>query len=141
MLLRCPRRALALVAVALAGPVSVSTVRAQERIGFRADFRPVLLAADGAALRFPAIELGDTVYPKTYWLEGALIGGTVVGLLGGALAGGFCADSDSGGKGPCWDNVLLGVGFGFATGGSLGALVGGQFRKGRPEREEDDPEE
>jgi hypothetical protein len=74
---------------------------------------------------------------KTYWVEGALIGGATVGVLFAALAGGFCGDSDSNtAGGPCWDNVLLGALVGFGTGGSLGALIGGQFNKA-----EENPEE
>jgi|GEM_PF-3182445 len=87
------------------------------------------------------LELGDSTrrIPKTYWVEGALIGGTVAGLFLASLAGGLCSDSDSGGNEPCWDNVLLGAVIGFGTGGSLGALIGGQFKKPSKDRNNVDP--
>ena len=85
------------------------------------------------------LEPGDTTrsYPRTYWLEGALVGGGVVGLLGTILAAGFCADADSGGGDePCWDNALLGAAVGVGTDASLGALLGGLIPK--PQRQEAD---
>jgi hypothetical protein len=79
-----------------------------------------------------SVELSDSTLPRTYWLEGALIGGAVVALLGVSLAGSACSDPDSGGgQGPCWDNVLLGAVIGFGTGASFGGLIGGQFKKAR----------
>jgi len=66
---------------------------------------------------------------KTYWMEGGLVAGAGLGILTAALVGGLCADSDSGGEGPCWDNTLLGGVIGFGVGFSVGALIGGQFNK------------
>jgi hypothetical protein len=77
----------------------------------------------------------DTVPPRyrpTYWQEGALLGAFVIGLGAAALAGGLCADNDSGSRGPCWDNVLLGTLIGIGSGGTVGALAGGLIQK--PER-------
>jgi hypothetical protein len=89
-----------------------------------------------AAPAIPSVQLADsTLIPETYWLEGALVGGAPAGLLFGAFAGGFCNDPDSGGGNEsCWDDALLGLVGGFAAGGSLGALIGGQFKKSRKPR-------
>ena len=73
-----------------------------------------------------------TVPPATYWLEGALIGGTAIGFLLGAFAFEGCTHDDSSASGPCWDNALLGAALGFGIGGTFGALLGGLVPK--PER-------
>jgi hypothetical protein len=115
-------RTLVCAAAALAGAAPFTTVQGQDLIRFHS-------AADSAS-SIPRLELADTVYPRTYWAEGAVIGGTVLGLLGAVLAGGLCSDPDSGGGGrTCWDDTLLGLATGLGVGGSLGALIGGQFRK------------
>ena len=61
----------------------------------------------------------------THWKTGALVGGTVLGLLGAVTFVGLC-----GFDAPCHHPALFAVG-GFALGGvvgfGLGALVGGQF--------------
>jgi hypothetical protein len=74
----------------------------------------------------------DSTSHPSYWLEGALVGGALGGLGLTAFALAACSDSDSGSTGPCWGNVLLGAGFGFAGGATLGALLGGLIPK--PER-------
>ena len=76
-------------------------------------------------------EVSDsTKYPRTYWLEGALIGGIPLALLGVTLGAALCADPDSGGgTEPCWDDALLGLVTGFGVGGSLGGLIGGLIKK------------
>lgn len=81
-------------------------------------------------------EPGDsTNYPRTYWLEGALIGGIPLAILGAVLGGGMCSDPDSGGgTEPCWDDALLRLVIGFGVGGSLGGLIGGSIKK--PEKED-----
>jgi hypothetical protein len=83
------------------------------------------------------LELGDsTKYPRTYWLEGALIGGIPLALLGAALGGGLCTDPDNSGGGTesCWDDALLGLATGLGVGGSLGGLIGGLIKK--PEKKD-----
>jgi hypothetical protein len=70
--------------------------------------------------------LDSTAIPRTYWLEGGLIGGAIVGTFGALLFLGL--DQDSHGS-----HVGVAVG-GFITGGVLvgfpaGALVGGLFPK------------
>jgi hypothetical protein len=85
----------------------------------------------------PRAELGDSnKYPRTYWLEGALLAGIPLSLLGAALGGGFCNDADSpgGGNEPCWDDALLGFATGLGVGASLGGLIGGLIKK--PEKTE-----
>jgi hypothetical protein len=94
-------------------------------------------AGNIAAPHLVRLELDDSTrrIPKTYWMEGALIGGTVAGIFLASLAGGLCSDADSGGGNePCWDNLLLGAAIGFGIGGSLGALIGGQFKRPSKDR-------
>lgn len=61
--------------------------------------------------------------PRTYWLEGGLVGAVVVGALGSQ----FCRIADSP-RGSCYVEVFLisGTFIGFPA----GALIGGQFKKG-----------
>jgi hypothetical protein len=130
-----------IAALALIGPGSFITLQGQELPHPFASLR-YTPTEDTTARSIVPIQLSDsTSIPETYWLEGALIGGTVAGILIGALAGGFCSDSDSGGGNePCWDDMLLGAAVGLAAGGSLGALVGGQFKK-RPKGSQQTDEE
>jgi hypothetical protein len=79
--------------------------------------------------------LGDTI-PRpirpTYWKEGAIVGGVVLGLLGAAFGGGMCAYADQ--RQNCTGATLGGVLVGSLTGVSLGALLGGQFHKPKASR-------
>jgi hypothetical protein len=120
-----------LAALALMGSAALSPLKAQELPRSFASLR-YAPTTDTAVPHIP-LQVGDsTSIPKTYWLEGALVVGTVFAILAGTLAGGLCADPDSGGgHEPCWDDALLGGAVGFAAGGSLGALIGGQFKKRR----------
>jgi hypothetical protein len=79
----------------------------------------------------PLAIVPDTVrrIPATYWLEGALIGGTAAGLLLSTFVYYGCTHDDSSASRPCWDNALLGAGFGFAGGATLGGLLGGLIPK------------
>jgi hypothetical protein len=80
----------------------------------------------------PLAIVSDTarrVAPATYWLELGLIGGTAAGVLLSTFAWHGCTHDDSSASGPCWDNALLGAGFGFAGGFTLGALLGGLMPK------------
>ena len=121
-----------LVFALLSGLSLPNSVRAQE-------LARVASAPDTAA-RIPRIELGDTVHRRTYWLEGALVGGALAGIGLAAFAGAACSDGNVGGgiaeSGPCWDNVLLGAFIGVGTGGTLGGLIGGLFSKSRGKPEE-----
>jgi hypothetical protein len=126
-----PRSPLLRVAAALGlmGLAAITPLQAQELPRSFTSLRYVE-TGDTATPFPPPIELADSTGERTYWLEGALIGGTIVGVLLAAFAGAACSDTDSGaGTGPCWDNVLLGAVVGFGTGGSAGALIGGQFKK------------
>jgi hypothetical protein len=128
-----PRRLRALVvALAVACVAPLTRVDAQELLRFTQHQSTSMARAEiGDAHRIPPVELGDsTKHPRTYWLEGALLGGISLGLLGAAVGGGFCADADSpAGSGPCWDDVFLGLAAGIGTGASFGGLIGGLFKK------------
>jgi hypothetical protein len=127
-----PRSTLLIIAaIALMGSPPLSRLEAQELPRSFASLRYAPAEA-GATPRMIPTELGDSTLPRTYWLEGALIAGIPLALLGVAFAEWGCSDSDSGGgsgDGPCWDNQLLGAVIGFGTGASLGALIGGQLKK------------
>jgi hypothetical protein len=129
------RRYILVAAIALAGWTPYKELRAQKIPHSALNLGSTLLHPfDTTAPRRQRLEVGDSLARKTYWLEGALISGAIIGLGAAALAGAACSDKDSGGDdGPCWDNVLLGAAVGFGAGGSLGALVGGLFSKGKPE--------
>jgi hypothetical protein len=85
----------------------------------------------GAALRCPTRNRAGhgASNPGYYWLEGALIGGTAAGLLLSTFVYYGCTHDDSSASRPCWDNALLGAGFGFAGGATLGGLLGGLIPK------------
>jgi hypothetical protein len=126
-----PRSRLLIVVAALVlmGSASLSPLEAQELSRSLASLS-YIAAEDTAAPRIAPIELGDSTHPRTYWLEGALIAGVPLALLGAGMAGWACSDRDTGGgRGPCWDNELLGAIVGFGTGASFGALVGGKIKK------------
>ena len=68
--------------------------------------------------------------PRTYWLEGGLIGGVGVGLFGAFVGHGLCTDSDV--QQNCTGPTLGLAALGGCVGFTVGALIGGQFRKGAP---------
>jgi len=69
--------------------------------------------------------------PPTHWVEGGLIGGGLVGLLGMSLAEGLCGMGDSGSN--CGAAGTKGLIFGAGLGFTIGALIGGQIPKHPPE--------
>jgi hypothetical protein len=82
--------------------------------------------ADAAGLR-----LGDSAaIPRTYWKVGAIVGGSVFGVMGAGAAWGLCHDENPC-RAPIWPTlgafVLVG-----GLGVALGALIGGQFPAGAP---------
>lgn len=107
---------------------------------------PPVAAAQGVVngigpLRQPVFEsapippaLADTsmhIRP-THWVTGAAIGGTALGLLTGFTAMAVCGMDDSSAglsTGLCFVSGLLG---GALLGGTIGALIGGQFPKHEP---------
>ncbi|HET6779160.1 MAG TPA: hypothetical protein VFH26_09750 [Gemmatimonadales bacterium] len=125
----------ALVPLALAVGAPLSTIQAQEILRFHDDRIYSTPQSEHTAARVPHIQLGDTIHPRTYWLEVGLITGGVFAFLGASL-GSMACDPDSGGfSKPCWDDIVLGGVTGFGVGGSLGALIGGLFKK--PEKKSD----
>jgi hypothetical protein len=88
------------------------------------------------------LALGDTVprtIRRTYWQEGAIAGGVIVGLLGAAFIGGMCSYSETSQN--CNGATIGGLVMGAAVGGSVGALLGGQFHKPKSTRNQDPAEE
>ena len=100
---------------------------------------PAALAAQRPALRprpsvlysLPAAPTTDTIGgPRTYWKEGALLGGVPLGIAGYLLFSGLCEQDDSAGGGRhCGTQGLGGAALGFLIGAIPGALIGGQFHK------------
>lgn len=84
----------------------------------------------------PALADTSTRIRPTHWVTGAAIGGTALGLLTGLTAAGLCGMDDTGSdpnQALCFVSGFLG---GALLGGTLGALVGGQFPKHEPWKEE-----
>lgn len=65
--------------------------------------------------------------PPTYWQEGALVGGLIVGILGAGLGHGLCGYANS--ETNCIPALITGGLIGATLGGTIGALIGGQFSK------------
>ena len=83
------------------------------------------------AVRWPAASTESTqlrpapgTLPRTYWLEGGVIAGVGLGVLTGLSVRGLCESSD------CTRGMIAGGVLGGFVGFTVGALVGGQFRKG-----------
>jgi len=74
--------------------------------------------------RQPFVDKKSSIVPPTYWLEGGVVGGVVIGALGEAFAAGMCESSDG-----CPGSRISGVVFGAALGFAVGALIGGQIPK------------
>ncbi len=133
--MRLPVAVSVLLLVAHAGPAGAQGPRAlQWPHAAVPEVRRPSSALFGPALQ-PALALGraaaDSVrIPATHWKAGAVVGGTVLGLLGAAAFVGLCG-YDS----PCQHPAAAAVG-GFALGAvvgfGLGALIGGQFPAGSP---------
>ena len=62
----------------------------------------------------------------TYWKEGALVGGVIVGAFGAYLYHGLCGMD---GPDNCGGALVGGAILGFLIGAIPGALIGGQFPK------------
>jgi hypothetical protein len=113
---------LALVALLSARPaVGQRLSSALPSLGPSIRVRSSAFSVPESRLRYP-----PPARPRTYWLEGGSVGGIGLGVFG-ALHG-LCADSDV--QHNCTGSTLgvgvLGAGVGF----TVGALIGGQFRKG-----------
>jgi hypothetical protein len=79
-------------------------------------------------------EPSDTVARQikpTFWKEGGLVGGIASGVFMALFAHGMCAYAE-GNTRDCGLALLGGTVVGGGLGFALGALVGGQFSKGRP---------
>jgi hypothetical protein len=137
MNLRARRIAVLVGVLALGSVLPVEWLRAQALPTSLSDLQYRTNFEVSAARLGHSLDVSDsTKHPRTYWLEGALIGGIPLALLGAALGGGLCSDPDNAGGGtePCWDDALLGLMIGFGVGGSLGGLIGGLIKK--PEKNE-----
>jgi hypothetical protein len=84
----------------------------------------VLTPAPSGSPRVLTIWEGQAAQKRTYWLEGAIVGGAITGLLGTQLAS-LCPRN----SGSCPSNRLLSFVLGAVPGVVLGALVGGTIEK------------
>jgi hypothetical protein len=73
------------------------------------------------AARFDRTPLSKEI-PRTYWLEGGIIGGTSVGVLSAVYV------RDLGASGDRTPGTIAGFVLGGVVGFTAGALIGGQFR-------------
>ena len=72
-------------------------------------------------------------HPDDYRWEGLVLGGVVVGVLGAAVASGFCGDPDAGsGSQNCVVQGFLGFLVGATAGGVVGGMIGTIFKKEKP---------
>ena len=108
-----------LVAILLAAPAALAAQR------------PALRPRPSVLYSLPAAPAPDTIGgPRTYWKEGALLGGIPLGIAGYLLFSGLCDQDDSAGGGRnCGAKGLGGAALGFLIGAVPGALIGGQFHK------------
>ena len=77
-----------------------------------------------ASVRWPAARPDSPTIPRTYWLQGGIIGGVGLGVFTGLAVQGLCESSN------CTGGEIAAGLVGGAVGFTVGALIGGQFRKG-----------
>jgi hypothetical protein len=77
------------------------------------------------------IHVKRAVSRPSYWLEGAIGGGVLLGAATELFTYGMCRDSDSSSDGDCTSALLLGWLPGAVAGGVIGAFVGKAFPKHR----------
>ena len=119
-------------------PTTPDTVIA--RLGFSVVLMALVVTAPASGQRLPPMPHAVTyaitvpaaqfrvdtakVIPKTYWLEGGIMGGVAMGIFGLEFARGMRDDNESHVLGDV-GAFMLGAGLGF----TVGALIGGQFPK------------
>jgi hypothetical protein len=74
----------------------------------------------------PEAQVDSLNIPPTYWKEGALVGGAILGVTGAVLMHGLCGMD---GPDNCGGALIGGAILGFFLGAIPGALIGGQFPK------------
>jgi hypothetical protein len=91
------RRYILVAAIALAGWTPYKELRAQKIPHSALTLGSTLFHPfDTTTPRRQRLEVVDSIARKAHWLEGALIGGAIVGVSAAALAGAACSDKDSG---------------------------------------------
>ena len=116
--------------VAAVSPVSAQVPAALGPVPLDAAFLP---ASGNWQEMGPAARIADTVpgYPKTYWVEGGVVGGLATGAFFALVAGALCGDPDSGNV-SCGPAVAGSFLVGGALGFTIGALIGGSVSKPSP---------
>lgn len=93
-----------------------------------------------AGLVEPGALSQDTLeLPRTYWKEGALVGGATLGTIALVVSLGACADTDSVQEDKRAGCVLGSTAVSALLGATLGALIGGQIRSGPSSSERAQP--
>src|SRR6266853_6502342 len=100
--------------------------RAQERVPCVRLACAASMAERPGTFRINELVNAPRSVPRTYWLEGGIAGGIGLGLVAAVLYGGLCLEESQ----SCTSAILGSFVFGGALGFTVGALVGGQFRKG-----------
>lgn len=108
------------------GILGLSVAAALRPLAVVAQQLPPVPSYAAVALPIPAstFHVNTTEIPKTYWLEGGIVGGTALGLFTVAYANGM-----SEGSGPNALGNVLAFMIGASVGFPAGALIGGQFHK------------
>ena len=86
-------------------------------------FRPAAAVPPLPTPRMGEVSNSPRTIPRTYWLEGGVVGALALGLFAALLSGGLC-ESQS-----CIGSTISAFVGGGVIGFVPGALVGGQFRK------------
>lgn len=86
--------------------------------------RPSSLFEPAAAVTADSVRLAPT-----YWKEGAVVGGVIVGALGAVAMTGLCEMDESANGCNVGLAAIGGAAIGFLIGAIPGALIGGQIHK------------
>lgn len=104
--------------------LTISTPLAGQRLTPMPPYVAAALPVRSQVPRFDSVLTTRTV-PRTYWLEGGIVGGVGIGVLSALWVRGMSESSSTAG-------TVAGFVLGAAVGFPAGALIGGQFKKPSP---------
>lgn len=112
----------------IVGPLAAQTASVGPRIGH--EFMPTARPAFSVLPASAAVDTTAHQYQPSYWVEGGVMAGVMLGATAGGFVYGFC-DSDSNCQNRGAAAIVAGLG-GAAIGFGVGALVGGVFPASHP---------